>query len=208
MRKALFITLLIAAIAILGYFVGYPLIQEQVGKNNGQKDLNLIAANTAADASLLTGEWKEKERITYAAKDYRTLESEFEQHGFPPFQYLEDGEGSYTTKGERSVSEDGTIIELYMDDNYYLKTAKFEYVVPSNRFNSTSMDKNIAPFITFVSIITNHEVDETAKASLIREFTNVFNDSNKEYEHKVEINGLTFELSIDTFFGSIVMTSL
>ena len=207
MKRTAYIVSLFLALAILAVFVVYPAIISYMNNDNKKQQIAL-ASTDKIDTSLSVTEWKDKEQIIYSARDYRTLEEEFESIGYPPFQYLEDGAGSYTTKGERSVHEDGMIVELYMDDNYYLKYAKIEYTVPSSRFSSTAMDKNITPFVDFLKIITNHDVSTEQISSLTREYANVFNDKEKENKHQININGLDFTLSIDSFFGSIIMESV
>lgn len=203
MKKALYALLVIAALISLLYFVAYPYVQEKMQEK--KPDNVVLASADGVDGNLISDKWEKKEEVVYEKRDYRSIEEDFGRIGYPPFQYLQDGIGAYTTSGEKSIHENGMMVYLYMDNDYYLQKALIEYPVPANQFSSIAMDKNIQPFYDFVKIITNHELSQQDKTALIREFTNVFNEQDEQ--HSIKINGLEFELSIDTFFKSIKMST-
>lgn len=205
MKKVLFWLLFIAAIVSIGYFVGYPLYLEYCTPAPVAEEITPLEDVATAQESFAQEGWVKIEKFVYQKRDLPSLEADFQAVGYPAFLYMAEDDGSLNKKGEKSFHEDGMALYLYMNDAYYLDSATMEYSVPVSRFNSTSMDANIPPFYDFVRIITGRELTDEDKDSLMRTFTDVFNET-ESVVHTVTINDLTFTITLDKFFNLLIIS--
>lgn len=205
MKKVLFWLLFVVALGSIGYFVGYPLYQEYcVPTPVAEVAVPLEDIGTVQESFAQEG-WIKIEKFVYQKRDLPSLEADFQAVGYPAFLYMADDDGALNKKGEKSFHEDGMALYLYMNDAYYLDSASMEYSVPASRFNSTSMDENIPPFYDFVRIVTGRDLTDEDKDSLLRTFTDVFNET-ESVVHTVTINDLTFTITLDKFFNLLIIS--
>lgn len=208
MKKFLWIFLLFVAVGSLAYFVGYPYYLSSVAVKDKEETTFSLQSLDGVDVEISKEGWTKEEKFTYTARDIPSVEQDFYALGYPPFLYASDSNGDIDKSVETSHHENGMVATLGMDNKYFVKSGQIEYTVPQDRFNSTAMDKNIAPLCDFVRIITGRAVSEEDRSSLLREFALVFNEKNEKDRttHTIKINDLDFTLGLDRFYLSILLS--
>ena len=218
MRKVIWTLMILCAVGVIVYFIGVPYLSSYLRDNHPEllerfgiyvaeavNDDFLAAYSDSAEGIAVKEGWTAPEKIEYQARDIPSLEKDFIAVGYPDFRYVMDDMGNLNQKGEKSFrEEDGAMVFLYMNDAYYLTSARIEFETPRDKFNSTSMNEHIDLYLDFIRIITSREVTETDKNVLLRVFTNVFNDRESK-NNTVSINGLEFQVSLDVFNRLIIL---
>ena len=206
MKKVLWIIVILLALGTIFYFVCYPALTEYLENKDKltEEEIALTGKDQMAD-SLIKNGWEKPEVYVARRKDIPTIEKEFYALGYPDFLYIpgEDGRSSKdNNSGEKSMHDNGNQVFLYMDGTYYMTHAKIEVQVSSSEFNSVSLKNHVDSFTDFIKIVTDRTVSEEDKSLLLRKFTDAFNDSDSK---SIEINGLTFKISLDKFYCLVIL---
>ena len=193
MKKFCFITLLVASVCVLIYFIGLPFAREYINARSIHTDV----LPSAQDAQSLTV-WQKRQENVYIPRPMPDLQTAFQAIGYPPFLPLADGSGAQPQRnGEKSFHENGNMLYLYYDDNFYTNGGTLNIAVSQKQYNAASMPAQVDTFVRFIEIITGNVVNSEDRKALLRMTSDTINMGLEWKPSTIKINGAEWTFKLD-----------